>query len=208
MKTDWSQVLEQLRKNNNPQLLHDAAWQLMQESTSSHKMEMHQFFLATSANNAPDVRTVILRKVDILQRKIRIHSDVRSSKIIAIQNNTQVSAVLYDHSNRLQIRLCGIASVHHTCSVANEAWANSQLSSQLHYSNIEPSGTPILEPQQLLINDKNPSQETLHFCRNNFCVINIEVQSADIMQLHYTNNRRMMALYENEQEPEMTWISC
>ncbi len=208
MKTDWPILLEQIRDNNNLEQLHTAAWQLMEEATHSYKMEMHQFFIATSANNEPEVRTVILRKVDAVTKTIRIHSDIRSSKIMAIQNNPKVSAVLYDHSNRLQVRLSGIATIHHTCKLATDAWNACQLSSQLHYSNLEPSGSPLNLPEQLNVNDKNPSAETLAFCKSNFCVVTIEVQSADIMHLHYTYNRRMMAMYEKNQEPELTWITC
>ena len=99
-----------------------------------------------AADGGPDARTVVLRGFDAAQRRLSVHTDVRSAKVAQLRANPAVALVGWASERRLQVRLLGTASLHAGDAVARAAWeALPSLARQL-YRVAQPSGTPVSDP--------------------------------------------------------------
>jgi pyridoxamine 5'-phosphate oxidase len=198
--------LEDRFNTNSLSEMHDVAWHIMQLGKQSHKSNMHQIYIATvDAFGNPQNRTVILRSVDADAKTISFHTDCRSSKVQDLMHNPNTAALLYDHENRVQVRLQCIAALHQNNAIANDCWQKARLQSQLTYGNETASSTLIPIPTLLNVNEVNVTEAHIQFCKENFMVVTLQIHALDILFLHHTGNKRMQTLYKNN-ETKMSWV--
>jgi pyridoxamine 5'-phosphate oxidase len=183
--------------------LEELAWQLMADGKQSSKSDIHQFFVATSHSHIPELRTVILRDVNQTENWISFHTDARSKKVEQMQQNENVSALLYSLSQRVQLRLQCKASVHHNDYVTEAAWQSARLQSKLSYSNIDAPGTLLYNPVLIDVNRMNVSDDELLQCKNNFAVVRLSLISLDMVILHHAGNKRLLKKYDTQL---LTWL--
>ena len=65
-------------------------WQLLRQSEKSYKAPFHSGVVATVDEQLPQLRTVILRKVDVAARKLFFHTDIRAPKVVFLQNDPRL----------------------------------------------------------------------------------------------------------------------
>jgi pyridoxamine 5'-phosphate oxidase len=198
--------LKTIIEQNNLDLMHSFAWQCMQQGANSYKHAMHQFTISTAINNIPEARTVILRKAIVANKLLQFNTDIRSPKVAILNTNNKAQALFYNHADRVQIRLTCAATINYNNEVTEQAWEIARLASKLNYSNSSPSGTLLNEPEQIDINNPNPSKELLAKCKQNFAVIQLQVSKLDMVLLHYTYNKRMIVEYTGAEIKCMNWV--
>lgn len=66
-------------------------WQLLCEAVADRKHPMRTVTIGYISNSNPQIRTVVLRKVDVQNRKLYFHTDIRSEKIQSIVKNNELS---------------------------------------------------------------------------------------------------------------------
>ena len=103
-------------------------------------------FATVGHDGHPELRNLVLRGFDPVERTLRFHTDVRSPKWGQLEQSASVSILGYDPERQLQIRLRGIASCHHDNAIARGAWDNSHVMSRACYAAAHAPGTPVDEP--------------------------------------------------------------
>ena len=165
-------------------------WLLLQQSVKIAKSAFHQAYVATINNNFPEQRTVVLRNINIDEKKLRFHTDIRSEKIEHLRNNSSLSWLFYDAELKLQLRIYAKAEIHYKDDIADIAWNNSRLASKMCYTTQAKSGSIISEPEVIDVNQKDIDPELLDFARNNFCVVETKAFAMDFVFLNAKGNKR------------------
>ncbi len=173
---------------NDLKAIENATWQLLQEATTNYKAAFHYGTVANIQNGRAALRTVVLRHMDPVEKKLFFHTDIRSPKVAALKNDPAMSWLFYDDPMKLQLRITADAWIHHEDAIAEDAWQKLKTSSQLTYSIADAPGEYLEEPKELLRLENDP--ELLYFAKNNFAVVETKVLTIDFLFLHLTGNRR------------------
>lgn len=187
-----------------------AVWQLLQQAATARSGGWRLPALATVSDGVVRQRTVVLRQVDILPRRILVHTDARSQKVAAIHQQPLVSWLLYDAELQVQLHLSGRAEVHTDDQTAQEMWDQEPESSLRAYLGPLRPGTacdavePNL-PQEFL--HELPTRQQLQAARTNFAVISCRVQSAEWLQLGKHGHRRAIFEYQDGQLVDSSWVA-
>lgn len=176
---------------------------MLYESVQSFKAPFHTGVIATADEGRPELRTVVLRHADAVQKKLFFHTDIRSPKVKQLQLHPQISWLFYEKDIRMQLRLTGTAQLHADDEVAKEAWEQSRLSSRLTYTTSSPSGTVLSSPELINLNQKQVPAELIDIAWKNFCVVETTIQELDWVLLHHNGNRRASFQYKTNQ---FQWI--
>jgi pyridoxine/pyridoxamine 5'-phosphate oxidase len=103
--------------------------------------------LGTMGKEYPEVRTVVLRKVDE-QLNCLVYTDFRSAKVSEILANPLVSLHFYNSKQRVQLRIQAKAIVHHQNGLASVYWTKVQGDAQKAYNSTKAPGSKIESPEQ------------------------------------------------------------
>jgi hypothetical protein len=187
--------MEDLFLQDNLSMIEQSIWEMLGRGVNSFKAPFHQGVVATVYHNHPELRTVVLRDVETSMRMLRFHTDIRSAKILQLNNNNQICFLFYDSDLRIQLRCSGIATVHHLDAIAEKAWKKSRLPSQLCYTNLLPPGSVLSEPLLIDLNRKEVEEGELVLAYENFAVVNTEINKIDWVYLHHKGHRRAIFDY-------------
>ena len=142
--------------------------------------------LATSADGACAVRTVVLQYASVVDRLLACCSDVRSGKVRQIQSNPNLAWVFYDPRTRTQVRAEGCGTVRARNDAARRAWQLLPAAQRAVYCSPVAPGTVIPAPQSALARTENGSLLTeleLEAGFSNFAVIECVVDEFDWLRL-------------------------
>ena len=111
------------------------------KSSLNQKKHSFRFFnLATSNNNIPELRVVVLRDYDPEKKQFTIYTDSRSQKVLSLENNKNVELLFYNPEKLTQIR------VQASCILMiedNSVFIQQPSASQKDYTTQHAPGTPI-----------------------------------------------------------------
>ncbi|MGG5823384.1 pyridoxamine 5'-phosphate oxidase family protein [Falsiroseomonas sp. HW251] len=160
----------------------DEAFRRLSRGVADRRHAFHTPTFATiGPDGAPEARTLVLRGFDAAARTIRLHSDARSGKVVALLRDPRCALHLYDAGAKLQIRLSGAAEVLGD-ERAEAAWQASRDFSRMCYA-IEPGpGTPVAEPP--------PAPRDAEAGRPHFRVIAMVFDVMDWLELAHDGHRR------------------
>lgn len=187
-----------------PDALATYGWACLNSAVSDRRSGFRTISIANlDLNNAPDVRTVVLRDVDLVNRMIRFHTDRRASKVQALLKAPSVMVLGYAPELKLQIRMSGVANVITEGPVWTEAWQSSQHQSRACYSVAGAPGSDITNPS-----DYDISSDFDHeLASQNFCAVQVQISSMDALYLDRVGHRRMKADYSKTSAiPAYTWV--
>lgn len=180
-----------------PAVLADC-WQSLAKSISVRDCGWRLPVLGTAGNEGIRQRLVVLRKVLPLERRLLVHTDARSPKIDAIQQNSRVSWLFYDHVAMSQLQIQGTATIHTKDEVAQALWAAEPEASLRGYLAPFCPGTvcdthEFNLPESVL--GRIPDRSELQTARDNFAVISCEVQAVEWLLLRREGNLRAVFEY-------------
>ena len=99
------------------------AWAMIGRGVADRRSAFHTPVVATvDETGAPSQRVMVLRAADGAARTLRLHTDLRSEKLVHIGEQPRVSMAFYDASAKLQLRLGAQAHIHVQDGVADQAW--------------------------------------------------------------------------------------
>ena len=167
---------------------------LIQRAVKDRKSGFHNFVLATSFDNKPDARTVVLRGFDSEKMELSFHSDLRSQKINQLNKNKNVCLVFYDEKKKIQLRIRGKTNMRKSFS---EAWNKLTNWSKRCYLTANPPGQKSEKPSsgfpEKFAFDAPSSEETKDGLKN-FTQIRVSINEIEWLFLASQGHRR--ALFE------------
>ena len=185
-------------------------WQMLTSAVNDRKHPMRSMVVGSVSGSMAQIRTVVLRKVDIEARKIYFHTDIRSSKIEDIRLTGQLSWLAYDQTQRTQIRLCGATVLHHGNDLAKTQWNLTHHHSRRNYLLPEGSGKKHSEDFKTLqdkLSDFSYTLEESEAGFQNFVVVETTVEKLDWYYAHHTGNKRAGFTYENGLLKYADWLT-
>ena len=192
----------------DPLKILEEEWRNIQTGIKTSKHDYHSFVLSTTRNNNPDSRTVILRAFDLEDLSIWFNTDKRSKKILDLNKNPQISALFYDRSRRVQLRISGSASVDDKSQSNQEIWNSMSPESKLCYMGPYAPSEPLVNYAPNIIVEKSAhevsdDEDALGLTR--FCRIRINLNSLDWLQLDHKGHKRLE--FNFNEEIEYGWIA-
>jgi pyridoxamine 5'-phosphate oxidase len=185
-------------------------WQMLSEAAKDRRHPMHTVVVGTVAGALAQLRTVVLRRVDVDTRKLYFHTDIRSAKIEQIRSNGLLSWLAYDPGRRSQIRLSGPTILHHGNELARSHWASTQHHSRRCYLLADGPGRPVspdASPMDERLSSFAYSAEESEAGFDQFVVVETTVDS---MEWYYTfnkGNRRAIFSYLDGQLKDSSWLT-
>ena len=177
---------------NNPEQIFQEELQDLHSAVKDAAHEYHLFTVATSSNNIPELRTVVLRGIDLENYRISFHTDSRSPKYNQLIKNSSVSALFYSISKRTQIRIKGSAEASKDKELLSSLWNKlSKDSKECYQGEIPPSR---IIPGTKTLNDifDDPKIDSNNQGFENFSRITINVSSFEILRLHHLGHKRLL----------------
>ena len=181
-----------LRSLSLPSILQDC-WDRLVDGAHSASHPFHCPTFSTIHENAPEMRTVVLRKVLPDEKTIIIYTDYRSPKVAQIHQNPNAAFLFYDAKSRIQLRIKTIATIHYQDNIAKQRWNESSLSSKKCYlvdtapSSLSPFPTDGLPPNTEFA---TLSDESVAPGYVNFAVVTNKVVEIEWLFLHHDGHRR------------------
>lgn len=146
-------------------------------------------------------RIVVLRDVDVNQKLLVAHTDLRSPKVAALLEHPAASWLFYDPSAMSQLQVGGSISIHHSDEIADRLWETEPESSLRGYLAPFAPGTVCDRPEGNLptsVVGRVPGREELQAARPNFAVITCKVESIEWLLLSREGNLRARFDYVND----------
>ena len=168
-------------------------WENINLGIQKAKHDYHSFVFSTVSKNSPDSRTVILRDFDEHKPAIWFHSDRRSKKILHLEENENVSALFYDKSRKVQLRINGIANIEENIEHNKKIWDSMRPESKLCYMGPYAPSQKIsqFEPNTLKKSAHDLDKEDEHLGLSRFCRIRITIKKLDWLKLDYKGHQRL-----------------
>jgi pyridoxamine 5'-phosphate oxidase len=185
---------------NSKQILHEILETLIHELHRGALDPKHPFRylnLGTCCKDFPEVRTVVLRKVD-QDLNFYVFTDSRSEKVQAIQENSKVALHFYHPKKRVQIRIQAETEIHHQDELASESWKRVQGDAQKAYTSTLAPGRKIEYPEPAWQWPENMGDRF-------FAVLKFIPQSIEALQLDGLNHLRMRFSRE-EKDWKGAWL--
>ena len=168
-------------------------WKNINLGIQKAKHDYHSFVFSTISKNSPESRTVILRDFDEHKPAIWFHSDRRSKKILHLEENEKVSALFYDKSRKVQLRINGIADIEEDIEHNKRIWDSMRPESKLCYMGPYAPSQKInqFEPNTLKKSAHDLDKEDEHLGLSRFCRIRIKIKKLDWLKLDYKGHQRL-----------------
>lgn len=159
------------------------AWRVLGRGTVDRRAPMHTPAVATTGlDGRPQVRTVVLRGLDVANRSLRFHTDRRSGKFSELTADPRIAILGYDAGRKVQLRIGGVATLHGESELAEQAWAGSRPMSMMCYRQARSPGSALLTPQL--------DDASLPDGRENFTVVVVTITEVEWLYLAAQGHRR------------------
>ena len=184
-------------------------WQRLLDAVPDFKNPFHTAVVANANEHGVNLRTVVLRKTEPEKKELFFHADIRSGKWKELKADNNISWLFYSHEARIQIRLAGKATLHHTDDVADQVWAESKMSSRKIYSgeagpsSLSDSPTSGLPPQ---FDVADPTPKESEAGRKNFGVVAASINWMEWLWLNSKGHRRASFHYLDQRDFNANWL--
>ena len=184
-------------------------WKNLDLGTLDRKHPFHLPTFATVEDNAPSLRTVVLRRFWRKPARLAFHTHLGSPKIAQLQANPNVYWIFYHHEERLQVRIKAFAEIHTNGELHEEQWLATELFSRRCYIGEPPTQTsknPTSGLPEALI-DRKPTPEESESGKANFVVVTTKIKEIDCLEMNVKGHRRSLFLWRESGELETRWLT-
>lgn len=184
-------------------------WKNLDLGTLQRRHPFHTPVFATVCDDAPELRTVVLRRFWRRPPQLAFHSHQGSPKIAQIRTNPRVYWLFYHPEEKLQVRVKGTAAIHTADELADEQWQSTELFSRRCYVGDAPtveSRRPTSGLPEDLI-DREPTQSESEQGRKNFVVVTSTVEQIDCLEMNVKGHRRSLFRWTENGELETKWLT-
>ncbi len=182
-------------------------WSLLIRAVNDRNSEFRTPVFICGDRDNLDGRVVVLRKVDDKNNYIQFHSDIRSTKINTIKNNSNCSLLFYGKKEKIQIRMRVKSELHYDDEITKESWNKTGHISRKCYLVTKGPGTKSENPTSGLdskLDNFDFSKEESEKGYKNFCVIKCKIKSIEWLYLAAKGHRR--ALINLEGSKKFSWL--
>ena len=183
-------------------------WNLLEMGLAKRDSSFHLPVFINGSQNIIDGRIVVLRGISEIERKIWFHSDIRSKKVKIIKSNSQASLLFYDKSEKIQLRVSGVAKINYKNEVAEKSWKKTaHMSRQCYLGEFSPGSNASKPTSGLsqMIDDSKYSIEESEIGFKNFCVVETHIKSIEWLYLAAKGHRRAYFNLDKK-EIEKKWL--
>ena len=191
-------------------LIYNEIWTSLIRGKKDSKSEFHQCYVSTHSDDYPSLRTVVLRHADKDNLTISFHTDIRSNKINNINDNPNVTVLLYSHDKKIQIQIKGTAEINNQNHRTNEVWKNIRSFSKKCYIVEQAPGSKSDVPLSGYLPEHEkalPDDEILNNGYKNFALIDINVEKLEWLYLHRYGHRRALFEIKNKEIKNKQWLT-
>ena len=200
-------VENQVNYYENPLEIENKLWSLLVEAVKNRESEFRTPVFICGNKNDLDGRVIVLRKADKENRFVQFHSDIRSSKIKKIKENSNCSILFYGKKDKIQLRLKVIAEINFKNNITKESWEKTGHISRKCYLVNNGPGSVSEKPTSGLdskFDNFNFTKEQSEEGYKNFCVIKCKIKTIEWLYLAAKGHRR--ALINFEASKKFTWL--
>jgi 3-hydroxyisobutyrate dehydrogenase len=196
---------------NTPSLadIETEIWNLLTAGSKNPKEAFYTGTLGTQPTSGVELRTVVIREVNVQDRQIICYTDKRAAKVAEIQIYPTISFLFWDAEKRIQLRLSGKASVEINNQLTDKHWQQTTPSNRRSYMAIPAPGSLLDHPSSGLspeLDGREPTLEESEQGKVNFAVIVSTVHQIDWLYLGSKGHRRAMFRYEKGLLKESSWM--
>lgn len=170
------------------------ARRLIEDGAKSRRAAAHHPVVATTGSDgSPSQRVMILRHVDWAGRKLRFHTDARSTKSDDLANKNSASVLIYDPEPKIQLRLAGSAVVYRDGAAVDAAWNQSTNFARRCYLAEQAPGIVVAQPTSGLpesVEGRQPDDAEIAPARDNFAILLFTFHSLEWLYLANSGHRR------------------
>lgn len=176
--------------------IEEALWRELQRATVDRHHAWRTPVLATAgADGQADARTVVLREVDLDERRLVFYTDARSAKRSQLAERPQAVLVMWSPALGWQLRCSVRCTVHTGGLAASSRWERVRQSpSAQDYLSPLPPGTPLegaapdtAAPEEDAVAGEPRQRPVEHVA---FAVVEAGVTAVDWLELHRAGHRR------------------
>jgi pyridoxamine 5'-phosphate oxidase len=187
-------------------------WTLLSRAVEDRGSGWRLPVVASRSDAGVRQRTMVLRAVDVAQRTMLVHTDVRSPKVTQIRADDRVSMLFYDSVLAVQLSVTATASIHTTDGLADDLWQASHPLSLKYCLGPYAPGTPVAAPTVNMPEDwidRTPTHESLNDARRNFAVVAFAVRNIDWLSLSRAGNLRAIFEYtiDHPESVNRQWLA-
>ena len=200
-------VENQVNYYENPFEIENKLWSLLFEAVKNRESEFRTPVFICGNKNDLDGRVIVLRKADKENRFVQFHSDIRSSKIKKIKENSNCSILFYGKKDKIQLRLKVIAEINFKNNITKESWEKTGHISRKCYLVTNGPGSVSEKPTSGLdskFDNFDFTKEQSEEGYKNFCVIKCKIKTIEWLYLAAKGHRRALINFEGSKK--FTWL--
>ena len=200
-------VENQVNYYENPFEIENKLWSLLFEAVKNRESEFRTPVFICGNKNDLDGRVIVLRKADKENRFLQFHSDIRSSKIKKIKENSNCSILFYGKKDKIQLRLKVIAEINFKNNITKESWEKTGHISRKCYLVTNGPGSVSEKPTSGLdskFDNFDFTKEQSEEGYKNFCVIKCKIKTIEWLYLAAKGHRRALINFEGSKK--FTWL--
>ena len=200
-------VENQVNYYENPLEIENKLWSLLVEAVKNRESEFRTPVFICGNKNDLDGRVIVLRKADKENRFLQFHSDIRSSKIKKIKENSNCSILFYGKKDKIQLRLKVIAEINFKNNITKESWKKTGHISRKCYLVNNGPGSVSEKPTSGLdskFDNFDFTKEQSEEGYKNFCVIKCKIKTIEWLYLAAKGHRRALINFEGSKK--FTWL--
>ena len=200
-------VENQVNYYENPLEIENKLWSLLVEAVKNRESEFRTPVFICGNKNDLDGRVIVLRKADKENRFVQFHSDIRSSKIKKIKENSNCSILFYGKKDKIQLRLKVIAEINFKNNITKESWEKTGHISRKCYLVNNGPGSLSEKPTSGLdskFDNFDFTKEQSEEGYKNFCVIKCKIKTIEWLYLAAKGHRRALINFEGSKK--FTWL--
>ena len=183
-------------------------WELLKTGLLNRNLPFHIPVFICGLDSNADGRMVVLRGINKKDKNLWFHTDIRSKKIRILKANPIASLLFYDKDEKIQLRITGKIKINYQNSIAQKSWNKTTHMSRQCYLGNEAPGSDTLSPTSGLteeIDNHKYSIEESEIGYNNFCVVEIFIESIEWLYLAARGHRRAYFALKNS-SVEKKWL--
>ena len=146
-----------------------AIWLKLSDAVQSPSAAWRMPVLGTVSDDSPDLRTVVLRDVDIESWTLTCYTDSRSGKVRQLNANPTVSWLFYCPEERIQLRACGLASIATSGPEVAAAWDSVPAFSRQNYLTDKSPGSTV--QNRVIVGGLDGDADAFAVGMNNFALL-------------------------------------